>query len=294
MYTMAPIVQRDFYARPGYRKPERKIWLVKGQEEREYYTRDETALSEISDWVGTVIDSRRFTDTDTGEILVWRVLRRNRKYYPKAHRSAPLKVMANKLEPDITIDFEGNLDTQWNALARKFEVGAPFVLFKHEQKIQPQGVRWRDQIEIRPLCDTTIMVKNETENRTIHFEKANESQLRAKVQSLVKGGVLYQNNRRIQWSQVEDGMTYRAMEPSRVPSIKGRFHYGGEDRVIEYRNSRGAWLQFQEWAGRDLMIIEEGTEKTIEPTEVTSDSSCYLLPKRKSPEHQPLLGRWLL
>jgi hypothetical protein len=125
------------------------------------------------------------------------------------------------------------------------------------------------------LLQTTDFVMEEV----IHFEKANEAQLRAKVNSFSKGAVLFQNNRRIRWDQVRDGETYQVMGPEQIQSVRASFHYGGEHRIIEYRNTYDAWIQFHAWAGRNLAITEEDTGIEIARMEVKTDGSYSLVLK---------------
>jgi hypothetical protein len=165
------------------------------------------------DAVQKSINSHKLQDIETGEMLIWRALKRGRKYQVEGQRAAPIKVLTAKSEWQITFGFEGDLGAQWNALARKMEMGAPFGLFRKGLRVEFQEIRVRDETEIGPLWDRTITIQSETESRETHFESSRVEQLGAKVHSFVKGAVLYQNNRRIKWDQTEDGWVYQVMNP---------------------------------------------------------------------------------
>jgi hypothetical protein len=273
-YLSNPPAQPQKFIRPSI-----QIWIRNGENERLFDRSKQNFLESVSNWMQMSIDGRWFTDLDDGEILDWRSLREGHKYEVRGQRAMPVKVLVGETESRVTIDTEGDLGAQWHAIARKLGAGSPFEILRGGSRIEPVDVRMNNQVELKPLWDRTITLQSETDERSIHFQSENENQLRAKVHSFVKGAVLYQRNPRIGWGQTVNGETYQAMQPIEEHTKKGTFIYGNTERDIEFRNERDAWIQLNNWAGKNLALIEEGSNQRVTPREVRADQKYFVVPQ---------------
>jgi hypothetical protein len=57
------------------------------------------------------------------------------------------------------------------------------------------------------------------------------------------------------------------MSPAKEePWLKGKFEFGGDERDLEYPDTKASWLALDTWAGPKLEIRDEETDAMTEPT----------------------------
>jgi hypothetical protein len=174
-------------------------------------------LTQVSQWTGISIDSNSFRDSESKEIIDWRKVQEGHRYTVGGvpiHKIIKVHVkFCDKNSAERTIDLEGDMGAQWNGMARKEGVGAPFKIARNSEEVRVTEVEERDELEVRPAWDASITIQNETGEKDIRYQRDAWPHLRAKVQSWAPNAVLHHENRRIRWEDAEDEGCYPVMPP---------------------------------------------------------------------------------
>jgi hypothetical protein len=278
VYSAAELEEGRGYQR--YQEPQALI-TFRG-EEKWFNFRSQTFQTEISEWAGVQIKSYHFRETGTGEITNWRRVENNHNYEVEEYPIISVQVsFPNGKTIKAVVNKEADLGKQWYGIARMNEVQGRIRAIREGQEIQLEEIRNHDQISIEEAWDTKIIVQDETTETEFKLWKADSGTNKWKIQKVFPGRLLFSQNQKVDWSDIQDGETYQAFEPMKfTPEIVGHFIWGSSGAAtLKYRTSREAQALIRAKAGPNRIIHEEGSGELTDPMKVQADRTYELVYK---------------